>query len=156
MHANSQNWLVHDGADGDAPEADCPGERRAAERDCTESAPPVSASGRHLAEWKAQQIQEKAQSTRERLREDYAKQAERIKLGDRCEIGGYKGEVVFLGKDVQGLPGGFWVGIRYDEPVGRNDGTVKGQVRRAVPGCCGSLSCGRVCMWVRVSAEQLR
>lgn len=133
MHANPQN---HDGTDGDAPEAsrlDRPGERRAAELDGPESAPPGTAAGRHLAEWKAQQIHEKAQSTRERLREDYAKQAARIKLGDRCEIGGYKGEVVFLGEEVPGLPGGFWVGIRYDEPVGRNDGTVKGQVRRAVP-----------------------
>ena len=79
-----------------------------------------------LAEWKSQQVQKKAQSTRERLRDEYAKQAALIKLGDRCDIGGYKGEVVFIGDEVEGLPGGHWVGIRYDEPVGKNDGTIKG------------------------------
>ena len=26
----------------------------------------------------------------------------------------------------QGLPKGFWIGIQYDEPVGKNNGTVKG------------------------------
>lgn len=80
-----------------------------------------------LAEWKADQMKKKAQSTRERLRNEYAQQAAQISLGDRCEIGGYKGEVAFLGDEVEGLPGGFWVGIRYDEPVGKNDGTVKGR-----------------------------
>lgn len=149
MHTNAQNWLVQDGADGEAPEAGRPGERRAADCDGTDSAPPGTAARHHLGEWKAQQIQEKAQTTRERLREDYAKQAARIKLGDRCEISGYKGEVVFLGDQVEGLPGGFWVGIRYDEPVGRNDGTVKGQVRRAVLDCCASLLCGSACIWRR-------
>jgi hypothetical protein len=80
-----------------------------------------------LAEWKSQQMKQKAQSTRERLRDEYAKQAAQIKLGDRCEIGGYKGEVAFLGDAIEGLPGGFWIGIRYDQPVGKNDGTVKGR-----------------------------
>jgi tubulin-folding cofactor B len=72
-----------------------------------------------LAEWKSQQVKKKAQSTRERLRDEYARQAAQLQIGDRCEIGGHKGEIAFLGDGIEGLPGGFWVGIRYDEPVGK-------------------------------------
>ncbi len=52
--------------------------------------------------------------------------AANIKVGDRCEAaGGRRGEVMFVGR-VAELPKGFWVGIKYDEPVGKNDGSVKG------------------------------
>lgn len=55
--------------------------------------------------------------------------ASNIQVGMRCEVesteGKKRGVVMFVGK-VEGLPAGWWVGIRYDEPVGKNDGCVKG------------------------------
>lgn len=47
-------------------------------------------------------------------------------VGDRCEVsGGRRGEVAYIGK-VAELGCGNWVGVRCDEPVGKNDGSVKG------------------------------
>ncbi|GBG79921.1 hypothetical protein CBR_g30186 [Chara braunii] len=56
---------------------------------------------------------------------DFAKD---VRVGDRCEVdlGGKRGVVSFVGR-VEGLPPGFWVGVVYDEPVGKHDGTVKGK-----------------------------
>lgn len=50
------------------------------------------------------------------------------KVGDRCEItpGGRRGEVMFIG-EVGVLPDGQWVGVKFDEPVGKHNGTVKGK-----------------------------
>ncbi|CAI5457726.1 unnamed protein product [Closterium sp. Yama58-4] len=52
-----------------------------------------------------------------------------IKVGDRCEVdpGGKRGSVAFVGT-VDVLPNGFWVGVKFDEPVGVNDGSVEGKV----------------------------
>lgn len=49
-------------------------------------------------------------------------------VGNRCEVnpGGKRGEVRFLGK-IPAIAPGWWVGVLYDEPVGKNDGSVKGQ-----------------------------
>lgn len=54
-------------------------------------------------------------------------EAEQMNIGDRCEVrpGGKRGSVRFVGR-CPGLPLGFWIGVEYDEPVGKNDGTVKG------------------------------
>jgi len=50
-----------------------------------------------------------------------------MKVGDRCEVtvGGKRGEVKFVGK-IPAIAPGWWIGVQYDEPVGKNDGTVKG------------------------------
>eukprot|EP00897_Mesotaenium_endlicherianum_P001899 jgi/Mesen1/1737/ME000139S00976 len=49
-------------------------------------------------------------------------------VGDRCEVdpGGKRGQVAYVG-EVEGLAPGFWVGVCYDEPVGKHDGMVKGK-----------------------------
>ncbi|KAG0235183.1 hypothetical protein BGW41_000893 [Actinomortierella wolfii] len=66
-------------------------------------------------------------SDKERL---YEEAAQNIKVGDRCEVdvGGEsmkrRGTVKFLGKtDFQP---GVWVGVQYDEPLGKNDGSING------------------------------
>ncbi|ELR01702.1 hypothetical protein VC83_00934 [Pseudogymnoascus destructans] len=53
-----------------------------------------------------------------------------IAVGKRCRVGGddsRRGEIMYVG-DVEEIPGslGSWVGVRLDEPVGKNDGSVGG------------------------------
>lgn len=57
-----------------------------------------------------------------------AQEASKVQVGNRCEVypGSKRGEVMFVGK-VEGLPLGYWVGVKYDEPIGKNDGSVKGK-----------------------------
>lgn len=41
--------------------------------------------------------------------------------------GGKRGQVMYVGNtQAVGLPRGWWVGVRYDEPVGKNDGSFGG------------------------------
>ncbi|KAI5681286.1 hypothetical protein M9H77_02513 [Catharanthus roseus] len=51
-----------------------------------------------------------------------------IKVGDRCQVepGEKRGVVKFVGR-AETLAPGFWVGIQYDEPLGKHDGMVKGK-----------------------------
>lgn len=46
-----------------------------------------------------------------------------IKVGDRCQVepGEKRGVVKFVGS-AEALGPGFWVGIQYDEPLGKHDG----------------------------------
>ncbi|KAL2342792.1 hypothetical protein Fmac_004077 [Flemingia macrophylla] len=50
-----------------------------------------------------------------------------IKVGSRCEVepGAKRGVVKFVGP-AEPLGPGFWVGVQYDEPLGKHDGVVKG------------------------------
>ncbi|KAI7206367.1 hypothetical protein KC352_g18119 [Hortaea werneckii] len=75
----------------------------------------------------------------------YAEVAARnIAVGKRCrllpaESDARRGEVAFVG-DVGEIPGGVgaWVGVRLDEPTGKNDGSVKGTRYFE----CGGGNCG--------------
>ncbi|KAJ7976641.1 tubulin folding cofactor B [Quillaja saponaria] len=50
-----------------------------------------------------------------------------IKVGSRCEVepGAKRGIVKFVGQ-AESLAPGFWIGVQYDEPLGKHDGMVKG------------------------------
>lgn len=46
-----------------------------------------------------------------------------IKVGDRCQVepGEKRGVVKFVGQ-AETLGPGFWIGVQYDEPLGKHDG----------------------------------
>jgi len=54
--------------------------------------------------------------------------AAHMAVGNRCEVnpGGKRGEVRYIGKVPAAAPG-WWVGVQYDEPVGKNNGSIMGQ-----------------------------
>lgn len=66
-----------------------------------------------------------------KLEIDAAASAQTIKVGSRCRIIGISGErrgqVKYVGK-IENLDGGkqMWVGVEFDEPVGKNDGSLDG------------------------------
>lgn len=47
-----------------------------------------------------------------------------IQVGDRCEVepGEKRGVVKFVGR-AENIAPGFWIGVQYDEPLGKHDGT---------------------------------
>lgn len=49
-----------------------------------------------------------------------------ISVGQRCEVeGGRRGVVQYVGETA--FAKGIWIGVQYDEPVGKNDGSVNGK-----------------------------
>lgn len=56
--------------------------------------------------------------------------AKDIAVGNRCEVlvqgsgGARRGTVRYVGRPQ--FSAGWWIGVQYDEPVGKNDGSVKG------------------------------
>ena len=53
-----------------------------------------------------------------------------MKLGDRCQVepGARRGSVSYVGK-IPELGVGYWIGVTFDEPVGKTDGTTEGGKR---------------------------
>ena len=78
----------------------------------------------------------------EQMPESYGEEiALQVHVGDRCEVspGARRGEVRFVGK-VDGLPPGYWIGIQFDEPVGKNDGSVRGKEYFSCPPSYGGFA----------------
>lgn len=57
----------------------------------------------------------------------FEQEASAIHVGDRCECrpGDRLGTVRYVGR-LAALKPGYWIGVEFDEPVGKSDGTVKG------------------------------
>eukprot|EP00775_Hariotina_reticulata_P001989 gene1989-2311_t len=51
-----------------------------------------------------------------------------LSAGQRCCVqpGDRRGEIRFVGQ-VEGLAEGYWVGVVFDEPLGKHDGSIKGK-----------------------------
>lgn len=73
------------------------------------------------------QMEAKNQEEKEKEEEE---KAATIKINDRCEVAVKNqpkrlGTVKYVG--LTDFQSGYWVGVQYDEPVGKNDGSVKGK-----------------------------
>jgi tubulin-folding cofactor B len=68
-----------------------------------------------------------------------------ISIGMRCEVdpGARRGAVCFIGDTKGLLPPGHWVGVKFDEPVGKSNGTVKGVQIFDVPAKYGGFVRGQ-------------
>ena len=67
-------------------------------------------------------------------------------IGERCFTlpGKHNAQIKFVGK-IDSLPNGYWVGVQFDDKVGKNDGSLKGKVYfHCPPGHGGFLRSNKV------------
>ncbi|KAJ3681485.1 hypothetical protein LUZ60_015974 [Juncus effusus] len=82
----------------------------------------------NVRKWKEKMVAQNPSISGKKIPDNYMEDlCTNIKVGDRCEVepGAKRGVVKFVGK-ADSLGNGFWVGIQYDEPLGKHDGLVKG------------------------------
>ena len=79
------------------------------------------------AKQRAQLVEQGIEVPEELNADSFKEEASRIKVGDRCECypGDRLGTVAYVGRIVALKPG-FFIGVQFDEPVGKSDGSVKG------------------------------
>ncbi|WOK94575.1 tubulin-folding cofactor B [Canna indica] len=83
----------------------------------------------NVRKFKEKMASQNPQTKGNKLPENYMEDlCANIKVGDRCEVepGEKRGIIKFVGR-AEDLGPGFWVGIQYDEPLGKHDGMVKGK-----------------------------
>ncbi|KAB0390804.1 hypothetical protein E2I00_016713 [Balaenoptera physalus] len=115
---------VHEQGPSSALRFQCPGAINDVDANSVRSFLKRNKLGRYSEEERAQQEAESSQ----RLTEEA--QAGAIPVGSRCEVQApgqppRRGTVMYVG--LTDFKPGYWIGVRYDEPLGKNDGSVNGK-----------------------------
>jgi tubulin-specific chaperone B len=94
-----------------------------------------------LAQQRAEMIAQGIEVPVELHDDSYKEEADKIQVGNRCQCspGERLGTVRYVGR-IGALKAGWWIGVEFDEPVGKGDGSVKGaKVFECRPGYGGFL-----------------